>query len=292
MTANPVAFEISIARRTAAHHILEGSAHLNMETVNVPLNSTWLDVHGLNMHARVYKAGNHERPAVVLVHGFIVSSLYMIPVAEIQADEFDVYALDLPGFGRSDKSGRFDTIEDLAEWLVLYMDAAGLQKPTVIGNSMGCQVVVEAAVRHPEKFGSIILSGPVIERTARHIPVQVWRALRVYPREKPMLVRIHAIDYLRAGPRRFMHCLRSMMAYPIERRLPLIQDPVLVVRGQYDTIVTQGWAEECARLLTHGTLVVLAGAAHTTNYSHPQKLARVIRQYLARTGDAKPDARR
>jgi pimeloyl-ACP methyl ester carboxylesterase len=73
-----------------------------------------------------------------------------------------------------------------------------------------------------------------------------------------------------------------MLNYPIERRLPLITDPVLIVRGQLDTIVSLQWAEECARLLPNGRLVNLPGAAHTTNYSHPLELARVSRPFLTR----------
>jgi 2-hydroxy-6-oxonona-2,4-dienedioate hydrolase len=43
-----------------------------------------------------------ERPPVVLVHGYGMSSRYMAPLAEALACDFQVYAPDLPGFGRSD----------------------------------------------------------------------------------------------------------------------------------------------------------------------------------------------
>ena len=57
--------------------------------------------------------------------------------------------------------------------------------------------------------------------------------------------------------------------------------PTLVVRGSRDQIVPQRWAEEAARLLPMGRLVVIPGAAHTANYSAPMELAHVTRAFLS-----------
>jgi 2-hydroxy-6-oxonona-2,4-dienedioate hydrolase len=57
------------------------------------------------MHARISERG--VGPPVVLVHGLVVSSRYMVPLAEVLARWFDVYAPDLAGFGRSEKPSRW-----------------------------------------------------------------------------------------------------------------------------------------------------------------------------------------
>lgn len=247
------------------------------------LDSVWTDVQGRKVHARVSTTAQpNGKPPVILVHGLIVSSRYLAPLAEILARDFHVYAPDLPGFGRSDKPGGFDTVETLAEWLMKYMDAIGLERSAFLANSMGCQVLVEAAIRYPERVRNMVLNAPVIDRHARTIPRQVGRAMVDFPRERPALFPIQALDFVQAGPRRFVRSLGSMMSYPIEEKLPHIHDPVLVVRGQHDSIVPQHWAEECARLLPHGRLIVLPGSAHTSNFSTPLQLARVSRPFLAR----------
>lgn len=245
------------------------------------IESVWTDVQGRNVHARVCANG---KPPVVLVHGLVVSSRYLKPVGEILARDFSIYAPDLPGFGRSEKPDGFDTVEMLAEWLIKYLDAIGLEQPAFLANSMGCQVIVEAAVRYPERIRNIVLAAPVVDRHARRIPKQLVRGLQIYPHERIGLLGIHALDFARAGPRRFLHSLQSMMSYPIEEKLPHIHDPVLVVRGQHDALVPHYWAKEVTALLPQGRLVTLPGAAHTTNYSHPLELARVSLPHLARAG--------
>lgn len=262
-------------------------AELSSSVPNPPhkLQSTWVNVLGRKVHARVSpNAGETGKPSVVLVHGLVVSSKYLVPTGELLAGDFDVYAPDLPGFGRSEEPDGFDTVETLAEWLICYLDTIGLERPSFLANSMGCQVIVEAALRYPHRVRNIVLSGPVIDPHARTIPIQIMRSLKVYPRERLTLVGIHAVDYFQAGPRRLLRTLRAMLNYPIEKKLPCIHDPVLVVRGQYDALVPQYWAEEVAALLPQGRLIVLPGAAHTTNYSHPLELVRVSRPFLKRTG--------
>lgn len=246
------------------------------------LQSVWTEVQGRKVHARVStSAETNGRPPVVLVHGLVVSSRYLVPTGELLAKDFHVYAPDFPGFGRSEKPEGFDTVEQLAEWLIEYIDAVGLEQPAFLANSMGCQVVVEAAVRYPERLRNIVLSAPVVDRHARNVPIQIWRSFQDYPGERQPLIAVHARDYLYAGLRRFARSMQSMMSYRIEEKLPHIHDPVLVVRGQNDPIVPQCWAEEVTRLLPRGRLVVIPGAAHATNYSAPLELVRVSRKFLA-----------
>ncbi|MDQ3880940.1 MAG: alpha/beta hydrolase, partial [Chloroflexota bacterium] len=64
------------------------------------------------------------------------------------------------------------------------------------------------------------------------------------------------------------------------RKLPCVRVPTLVVRGGRDPIVPQAWAEEVARLLPRGRLVVIPGAAHAVNHDAPAALARVVLPFL------------
>ncbi len=66
------------------------------------LESRWTSVNGLILHSRSSRAVACDRVPFVLIHGLVISSLYMIPLAERIAQEHPVHALDLPGFGRSE----------------------------------------------------------------------------------------------------------------------------------------------------------------------------------------------
>lgn len=65
------------------------------------------------------------------------------------ASTVEVYAVDLPGFGLTDKPAEPLDVAGLADALAAWIRAAGLERPTLLANSVGCQIAVDCAVRHP-----------------------------------------------------------------------------------------------------------------------------------------------
>ncbi len=241
----------------------------------------WTTVGAWRLYARVSAApAPGGAPPVVLVHGLGVSSRYMVPLARRLAPDYPVYAPDLPGFGRSDKPARALALPALADALAAWLAAAGLERPVLLGNSLGCQVIVQCALRHPGRLARAILVGPTLDPRARTVRQQGWRLLVDAFREAPSEPLIAIRDYWRAGPRRVWATLRGALRVPVEEHLRRVAVPTLVVRGGRDPIVPQRWAEEVARLLPCGRLVVVPGAPHAVNYSAPEALARAIRPFL------------
>lgn len=215
-----------------------------------------------------------------MVHGLVVSSRYMVPTAIRLAPYFHVYALDLPGFGKSDKPSHVLNITELSDVLADWMQAIGLKQATLMGNSMGSQVIADFALRQPELISRAILLGPTMDPRARIAYQEIVRWLLNAPREPLSLFPIVVRDYLDAGLRRFVRTFGYALQDRIEEHLPQIQVPTLVVRGSYDTIVPQRWAEEAARLLLQGRLVVIPRAAHDVNYNSPVELTRLVRAFI------------
>jgi 2-hydroxy-6-oxonona-2,4-dienedioate hydrolase len=233
------------------------------------------------MFARVGGPPTHgDGPPVVLVHGQIISSRYMVPTAERLASQFRVLAPDLPGFGHSDKPRRILCVPELAEALGAWMNAIGLRRAALVGNSLGCQIAVDLAVRRPELVEALVLCGPTIDRHARTASAQVIRWLRDWPGERGSLALAHLRDFAHAGFRRSLGTFRCTLADRIEDKLPLVQARTLVVRGSRDTIVPQAWAEEVTSLLPEGRLKVIRDAPHCPNYSTPGPFADIVASFL------------
>lgn len=252
------------------------------------LESRWTTVGGLRLHARVSvepvpdpRVGT-PAPTVVLVHGLGVSSRYMIPTARRLAPFCRVYAPDLPGWGRSDAAPHTLNLPELADTLADWMAAVGLDRAAMIGNSLGCQIIAEVAVRHPARLERAVLIGPTIDPRGRTTLQQFWRVLVDSTRETPSQPLVVLLDYFIFGLRRQLRTLHYAFAAPLEDRLPQMRVPTLVVRGERDPIVPQRWAEEVTNLVPDGLgrLVVIPGAAHTVNYSAPRELVRVVRPFL------------
>jgi 2-hydroxy-6-oxonona-2,4-dienedioate hydrolase len=238
------------------------------------------DVDGLRLHARV--ADDADGPDIVLVHGISVSSRYMVPVAHELAAWARVYAVDLPGFGQSDKPPRALDVPELAHALRRWLDAARLERPAFLANSFGCQVVVELAAGNPERASHLILVGPTIDRHARTPADQIARWALTALRDPFPLHLIVLRDTAASGIRRTWRTFRHALRDGVERKLPSIETPTLVVRGERDPLAPERWCEEVAALLPQGRLAVVPGAAHALNWSRPRELDGLVREFLGR----------
>jgi pimeloyl-ACP methyl ester carboxylesterase len=222
-----------------------------------------------------------EALPLVMVHGLGVSGRYMVPAAQRLAPRHQVFAPDLPGFGRSDKPCQDLTISELADVLTAWMPAVGIERANFLGNSLGCQVIVDLALRHPQRIHRAILIGPTVDVQGRTMLRQLGRGCRDLWHEPWSLFPILAHDYLVTGTKRMFATFRAALADPIETKFPRMLVPTLIVRGSYDTIVPQRWAEQIARLLPNGKLVVIPGATHAAHFAAPAALALIVNDFLA-----------
>jgi pimeloyl-ACP methyl ester carboxylesterase len=217
---------------------------------------------------------------VVLIHGFVIASDYMLPMLKALAPWCLVYTLDLPGYGRSAKPRSILGLSQLADALAEWTRVLGLGPVQLIGNSFGCQIIAECAARHPSVVGRIVLQGPTIDARARTMAGQVRRLIRNSRFESPGLGWLMLRDYWRAGIRRIIATARIALRDRIETKLPRITAPTLIVRGACDPLVPQPWAEHLTGLLPRGRLLVMPGLAHTLNYTAPVPFVRAIRPFL------------
>lgn len=252
-----------------------------------PLRTSTLQVGWHRIHA--VHAAPDGPPAVatpvVLVHGFVISGRYMRPTLRRVARAAPCWAPDLPGHGRSSTPPRALDVEGYARALLDWMTAAGLPRALLVGNSLGCQVIARAAALAPERASGLVLVGPTVDPRARTVRGQLWRLVKDAFRERPSLWFLEAFDLLRVGPFRVVDMIRITLADRIEEVLPVVRARgirVLVVRGEHDPLVPDGWARRVAEL-AGGRLVVVRDGAHGVNYDEPEALTAVILEF-AREG--------
>jgi pimeloyl-ACP methyl ester carboxylesterase len=204
----------------------------------------------------------------------------MLPLAQSLAEWFSVFTPELPGSGRSDKPPAPLGIEGLAVALAGCLNALGLERPAFVANSLGCQVVTELAVRVPERVGPLALVGPTVDPERRLVRHQVLAGLRDAAREPLSLVALAAQDDAAMGIGALVATVRSALADRIEERLPLIEQPTLVLRGEHDGFVSAEWAERVAALLPDGRLVAVPAEPHAVHYTRPDLVAGLVRELL------------
>lgn len=241
------------------------------------LASRWTEVAGLRVHDR-FATGPPGSPTVVLVHG-AVSSRYLTPTAEPLARSCSVALVDLPGFGPSERPctpmGPAAAADVVAGW----MEQRGLTGATVFGHSLGCQVVVDLAVRHPGVLAAAVLAGPTGDPRVTTVAHLYARWLRSAPHEPLSFNAFVLRESMTLGPLFALRTARAYLAEPMVEKLPRVAVPTLVVRGEKDRIAPKRWVDAVAALLPDAATAVIIGASHTVNWSAPQPVAALIANF-------------
>jgi 2-hydroxy-6-oxonona-2,4-dienedioate hydrolase len=256
------------------------------------LRSAYDTINAVRIHSLVSAEPRGGTP-IVFVHGLGVSTRYMEPTMALLARDFDVAGPDFPGFGRSGSPAHILSVAELAGVLSAWLDARGIGPAIFVGNSFGCQIIVECVARSPARALGIVLNAPTIDPAHRSVWTMLWRVLRDVPNEPLSLAVLVARDYLRAGPRRILATLDRAIADRIEEKLPLLGMPVVVVCGAHDPVVTVRWGSEVARLVgiertgaAGGTMQCVDDAAHAMPYDDPETFAGIIMRFAGEIGGA------
>ena len=103
------------------------------------------------------KAFDPALPTVVFSHGAQHDhSVWILQSRYLAHHGYGVLALDLPGHGRCE-GPPLASVEDIADWIVAVLDAAGAKQASLVGHSMGSLIALECAARHPARISKIAL---------------------------------------------------------------------------------------------------------------------------------------
>jgi pimeloyl-ACP methyl ester carboxylesterase len=252
-----------------------------MPTEAVALSEHWIIVDGLPLHYRAStEAASAGAIPIVHLHGFGISGRYLVPAAERLAAHYSTYVPDLPGYGRSHKPESTLSIPKLADAVAAFLDAVGVERAVLLGNSMGCLITIEFAHAYPDRIERAILvspaGGPHNQPIYRGLPQLVRDSLL----ETPRIIPIAVPDYLRFGPFSSLRLFHAMTMYPTLDRVQALDLPILIVAGERDPLVSKEHLRELVDRMPTITLVIHDQAAHAINFSHPKALARVVQAWL------------
>jgi pimeloyl-ACP methyl ester carboxylesterase len=226
-----------------------------------------------------------------------------------------VLAPDLPGFGDSGKPVRAYHPAFFARWLTAFLDAVGVPRAHVIGNSMGGRAAIEIALRTPERVDRLALLAPSMAFRRLRLFQPVVRLLAAEMGALPMIVpRGYALAVLkslfaRAGrvpepwhesaidefqrvfatrrgriamfsAAREIYLEEAYGARGFWERLPRLARPALFVWGERDHLVPVKFARHVEAALPHARSVVFEDCGHVPQFEHPARTHALIREFL------------
>lgn len=240
----------------------------------------WLDVDG----ARVFYRQGPPADGVPLVHvhGFAISGSYLMPTARRLEGHGTSVVPDLPGYGRSDRVARPLGIPELATSLVAILDALRLDRVVLLGNSMGCAVSLEVAHAHPERVHRLVLVSPAGGLQNQPLPRALRQLAADVSRENPRMARVALPDYVGFGAVNAFRTFHELTLFPALERLVTVPVPTLAVLGDRDPLMPGPRRVREVQALSHDHIaaVLIRGAAHAINFSHPGQLANVVGSWL------------
>jgi pimeloyl-ACP methyl ester carboxylesterase len=220
-----------------------------------------------------------EGPAVVLIHGLSGSGRWWMYNVPVLAQQYQVYNVDLVGFGRS--RGQRLVLREAAGWFTEWLNIVGITEAHLVGHSMGGYIAMEVAVMWPAVVRRLVLVdalvlpiGPGLLRPA----LGLARAVRyMHLSFLPVLVG----DLLRAGPRTILRATQEVLSADLSERLGAVQAKTMVIWGEKDTLLDPELGRELARRLARACFVCVKGAGHNPMWDQPQCFNELLLAFLA-----------
>jgi pimeloyl-ACP methyl ester carboxylesterase len=121
------------------------------------MNENYIDVNGARTR---YASAGESGPALILLHGLGASLESWLLNVDALGEHFRVYAPDIIYFGKSAKPAHVPTHLDFVQFIFGFMDAVGIGRATLVGNSMGGLLAAKMAIVDPERVENLVLVAP------------------------------------------------------------------------------------------------------------------------------------
>ena len=241
----------------------------------------------LGVRLRVRISGPADAPVVILLHGFGGSLETWEPWAVVLSKQYRVVRFDLPGFGLTgpDPSGDY-TDARTVRLLAALMDALGVQKASLIGNSLGGKIAWNFAVEYPGRVEKLVLISPdgfASPGFEYGVKPKLPAVMRLLPYTLPRFMLRMNLAVAYADPKRLSDATltryQDMMLAPGDRQAMLermvqvmlvppgpelakITAPTLILWGERDGMIPFSNSADYVRDIPGARLVALPGLGH------------------------------
>jgi pimeloyl-ACP methyl ester carboxylesterase len=247
-------------------------------------------------------------PPVLMMHGSgpgvsgTANWQYNIPVL---AEKFHVLAPDIVGFGATERPA--DIVYSLRAWtdhVWAFLDALGIEKTAIVGNSLGGRIALQMATDRPERISRMVLMGSPGVGMSLTEGLQALRAyepshdamralLRNYFAVDPTLITDELVEirYEASVADGAYEAYRAMFFDPrhkgselgiTEDEVRAITTPTLLVHGREDKVVPVQVSVTMLRLLPNADLHVFSACGHWTQIERAEEFSALVADYLAR----------
>ncbi len=298
--------DTSRARRTAVL-VLAVALIATLPGAGGEVASGFLEVDGIRIHVLDTAPGRTEAPTVILVHGWAGCTTDFRPLLELVDGGRRWVAFDFPGCGESEKPDIHYSITGMVAWVEGVRAALGAETVDLVGHSLGGQVAVHYAVRHPDRVRRLALIDPdglageegfwlrvvrldrmvdlAFALNSRCVIRSVMRCRVFHGRSGLEAATVGKAAYLLSpgGNRAVARITKEVIGTePVDDLLPLVSQPTLVVWGLADRLLPVTWADAWMRGLPRAELRTVPECGHMPTAEKPAWTTAVLEEFLFR----------
>jgi pimeloyl-ACP methyl ester carboxylesterase len=232
-----------------------------------------------------------KRPPVILLHGAGGTHLSWPPQIRRLAGE-KIYALDLPGHGKSEGAGR-QSIDEYADDVITFMKEINIRAAVIVGHSMGSAVALTLALKYPKQVLGLALLGsgsklrvsPILLESVGN-PNAFESAVDManencFSSESPQnLIEISKRTMLEIRPPVLLGDFLACNEFDVTSQLENIKVPTLIICGTEDKMTPVKFSESLRDAIVNSQLHVLDHTAHIVMLEQPNAVADLLKQFI------------
>lgn len=233
-----------------------------------------------------------ENPPLVLIHGAGGTHLYWPPEIR-RLPGYCVYALDLPGHGKSAFCDGQQTVGEYARYLVQWLESIQLRRAVLVGHSMGSAIALAVAIHHPEYVIGLGLIGGgarlhvqsdllnyAADSTTYIKATDLLVSCSFSSHAQPRLVELASKRLLDTRQSVFLGDLQACNRFDVMACLESIKQPALVICGADDIMTPVRYAQFLANSIPNARLNIIPEAGHMVMLEQPRLVAESLLSFL------------
>jgi len=230
----------------------------------------------------------HPSKNLIFLHGWGLSSEIFKPFYHYLRNDFAVYFLDLPGFGKTPIEKTM-TLKDYADYVFEFLKEKKMEKPIIIGHSFGGAVATKLAIIHPESISKLILVCASAIRQPRRKIILLKKIADIL---KPLLpeklrrfilklLKLDKTDYARIENPKLKETFKKVIAEDLKQDLFLVKSPTLVIWGEKDAETPLNEGKIIAEAISGAKLAIIKNAGHFLFLEKPDEFTKLIKEFAS-----------
>jgi len=260
------------------------------------LQERWANLNGLKI--RYLEAGRPNNRHILFIHGLGSAADRWLNIPDTLSEDFHTIALDLPGFGKSDKPTINYTIENFRKTIIHFIDSLKINKTSIVGHSLGGYIAAEVAIQSNQVESLILIDSSGMLKEPTPLLEEYLKVAMNPTKDKVRKVLEQMVADPKRVPAKLVETFISRINLPNAKyafkstlensantqigldRLKLIEIPTLILWGIQDKVIPIQHSKIFKEAIKNSKIEIIQDAGHTPFAEKPDQVSEILYNFL------------